>query len=55
MVSIDNPSPNAALKFARWLAAHPIRQSFTVGPRRPTWISKTRPRIKALIETVRPV
>ncbi|HEY0966745.1 MAG TPA: hypothetical protein VGD88_05110 [Opitutaceae bacterium] len=55
MVTIDNTSPNAAIKFARWLATHPIRQSITVGPRRPAWIGKTRPRVKALIETVRPV
>lgn len=47
--------PNAALKFARWLAEHPIRQCPVVSPRRPAWIHRQRPRIKALIEAARPV
>lgn len=55
MTPVDEAQPNAALKFARWLAAHPVRQSLDVSPRRPAWITRQRPRIKALVEAVRSV
>ncbi len=53
MIPSGESLPNAALKFARWLAAHPIRQTLAVTPRRPAWIGRQRPRIKALVEAPR--
>ena len=53
MIPTGDGQPNAALKFASWLAAHPIRQSLVVSPRRPAWFSRQRPRIKALVEAPR--
>ena len=53
MISLVDGQPNAAVKFAHWLAAHPIRQSLAVSPRRPAWITRQRPRIKALVEAPR--
>ncbi len=51
----DEGAPNAGQKFARWLAEHPIRLVAAVSPRRPEWIERPRPRLKALIEPARPV